>query len=147
MLKFSRWLDKAARAYQANEGEFVACPSAKCGWGCFISTKEDGNIFTCQLCNFRYCVTCETLMHEGETCDAYKQRKQEQAGEDEADERLIGSTTKPCPNCPNRKIYKDGGCDHVTCTLWYLSMSFAAVNSFVRPSLWARILLGMFHTI
>jgi hypothetical protein len=70
-----RWLDKAAKAYSENDEEFRSCPSAECTWGCFFSTKEDGNIFTCHVCKYRYRVVCEVRMHEDETCAAYQERE------------------------------------------------------------------------
>ncbi|KAI7360011.1 hypothetical protein KC354_g9011 [Hortaea werneckii] len=98
---YEQWLDKAAKSYNEATEDFRACPNASCNWGCFFSTKADGNIFTCQLCRIRYCVVCEVNMHEDETCAAYQQRRatQDTAKEERRSERYLKKISKPCPRC------------------------------------------------
>ncbi|KAK5165585.1 uncharacterized protein LTR77_009114 [Saxophila tyrrhenica] len=116
------WLDKAAKAYREGDEEFRACPSASCSWGCFFFTNEDGNIFACQLCKYRWCVVCEVPMHEDQTCSAYqarvareeKARREELAVQNTASEKLVGKSSKACPGCTAR-IEKISWCDHVRC--------------------------------
>ncbi|KAI7139343.1 hypothetical protein KC316_g16315 [Hortaea werneckii] len=114
---YEQWLDKAAKSYNEGTEDFRACPNATCSWGCFFSTKADGNIFTCQLCNIRYCVVCEVNMHEDETCAAFQQRRatQDTAREERRSERYLKKISKPCPRC-GVNIDKFTGCDHVTCS-------------------------------
>lgn len=121
LLTFISWLDKAARACRDGEEEYRPCPSAQCSWGCFFSTKEDGNIFTCQMCKYRWCVICEVPMHEDETCGAFQKVREDEAGRQarvEEEERLtlnaLPTLRKLCPEC-SRPIEKNGGCDHMTC--------------------------------
>ena len=119
----SRWLDKAAKACYDSDEEFRVCPSADCSWGCLFSTKDDGNIFKCQLCKYRHCTTCDVPMHEDETCEEYKghmaaesERKRLQDDQNSASERKVDKISKPCPKCTTR-LDKYDGCDHVTCML------------------------------
>ncbi|KAK6385294.1 hypothetical protein LTR65_009220 [Meristemomyces frigidus] len=109
------WLDKAAKACTESDEEFRSCPSASCSWGCFLSTREDGNIFNCQECQFKYCVVCEVRMHEGETCAVYQQRlkTQDKSKEDQLSANAIKKMSKPCPKC-GVNIDKISGCDHIT---------------------------------
>ena len=134
MLRTHRWLDKVAKACREGDEEFRACPKGDCNWGCFFSTKDDGNIFTCQVCEYRYCVVCETTMHEGETCEQYKQRlkrtKEKEARNEEATMKTIRRTTKPCPNC-REPIEKNDGCDHMKCRLRGLVVLFSPANEAV----------------
>lgn len=124
LLTTHSWLDKAAKGVCESDEEYRTCPSADCSWACFFSTKENGNIFTCQMCKYRYCVTCEAPMHEGETCEEFQNttaRKAEQVQQNAASEKRLGEISKPCPKCTMR-LDKYTGCDHVTCTpLSYMS--------------------------
>ncbi|RMY61537.1 hypothetical protein D0863_11238 [Hortaea werneckii] len=114
---YEQWLDKAAKSYNEATEDFRSCPSATCNWGCFFSTNDDGNIFTCQLCSIRYCVACEVTMHEDETCEAYRKRRatQDTAEEERRSEKFLRKVSKPCPSC-GVNIDKFSGCDHVTCS-------------------------------
>ncbi|GAB1736557.1 hypothetical protein NU219Hw_g8186t1 [Hortaea werneckii] len=114
---YEQWLDKAAKSYNEATEDFRSCPNANCSWGCFFSTKDDGNIFTCQLCSIRYCVVCEVNMHENETCEAYRKRRETQdtASEERQSEKYLKKISKPCPRC-GVNIDKVSGCDHVTCS-------------------------------
>ncbi|KAI6798054.1 hypothetical protein KC332_g14996 [Hortaea werneckii] len=114
---YEQWLDKAAKSYNEATEDFRSCPSATCNWGCIFSTKADGNIFTCQLCSIRYCVVCEVIMHEDETCEAYQKRRETQdtAEEERRSETYLKKISKPCPKC-GVNIDKISGCDHVTCS-------------------------------
>ena len=94
--------------------EFRTCLSATCKWGCFFSTKADGNIFVCQMCSFRHCVVCEAPMHEDETCDQYRARNKQRNKENRLSRKLVKTISKRCPGC-KISIDKYDGCDHVTC--------------------------------
>ena len=148
-----RWLDKAAKACRESDEEFYACPSAECSWGCFMSTKEDGNIFTCQVCKYRYCIICEVPMHEGETCQEYQhgvetaeQRKQEQARENAESEQRVKKISKPCPKCKS-PLDKYTGCDHVTCQCAFISNSIYITLTVLRRSLQPRVLLDVLRAL
>lgn len=118
------WLDKAAKACGESSEEYRPCPRAECDWACFLCTKEDGNIFTCQKCKYRHCVLCEVAMHDNETCAQYQARaseeaaheatKKRQAEENKASEKKVSKISKLCPKC-GRHLDKYTGCDHVTC--------------------------------
>lgn len=101
---------------EENDEEFRSCPSATCSWGCFLSTREDGNIFSCQLCGLRYCVLCEINMHENETCSAYQERvnvSRKRAADEALSKKAVEEMSKPCPKC-GVNLDKYAGCDHVT---------------------------------
>jgi len=97
---------------QADE-EYRACPSPTCSWACFMS-KKDGNIFVCQMCSYRYCMSCEAPMHEEETCAQYQARLKSKAGDESLSLAKVNKTSKACPNkkCQAR-FNKYAG--HVTC--------------------------------
>jgi len=111
--------------------------------GAFFA-RDDGNIFNCQMCSLRWCLTCDNPFHENQTCEQHlapKQTEQEQRAaalklkaeedraralaaecreQEEAVERRKGeegatiSATHPCPRC-KVKIIRSDGCDHMTC--------------------------------
>ena len=107
-------MEKAAKAYLKTDADWVDCPSSSCKSG---SLMVDGHIFTCQECKYRYCFSCKVLMHEGETCTAYKKRMKrdkKHVKDEELSKKKVEKISKPCPKCGIR-INKYTGCDHVTC--------------------------------
>ena len=77
--------------------------------------ENKDNIFTCQTCQSKACVSCDRPYHDGETCAQYKERRamQNQA-EEAASLETIAKDCKQCPKC-SKNIEKDGGCDAVSC--------------------------------
>ena len=82
--------------------------------GCTEGQLHEGGavapIVRCQTCGARSCFTHMCPWHEGLTCDDYDRR----AAENVESERNIQETTKACPKC-GVHIYRDQGCDHMTC--------------------------------
>ncbi|EME40884.1 hypothetical protein DOTSEDRAFT_27485 [Dothistroma septosporum NZE10] len=114
----AQWLDKAAKSCRESDEKFRECSKADYSWGCFMTTKTDGNIFRCQLCEYCYCVVCEAPMHENQTCEVYQAQKAEREQEIQEQEHLsmeqVKNISKPCPKCKSA-IMKDGGYDQMTC--------------------------------
>lgn len=70
------------------DDEFQSCPNADCPWsrymlvvivqetaltqaiGAFFS-RDEGNIFDCQMCHLRWCLTCDVPFHSGHICEEY----------------------------------------------------------------------------
>ncbi|KAI1799705.1 hypothetical protein F4811DRAFT_76711 [Daldinia bambusicola] len=102
----------ATKALLASIPEFMWCLYLGC---------ESGQINAagcakakCQECKRSLCVRHKVPWHKGETCDEYEKRTRRLRKNEEASERQIKETTKPCPGC-QRNIDKFTGCDHVTC--------------------------------
>ncbi|KEQ63312.1 uncharacterized protein M437DRAFT_11045, partial [Aureobasidium melanogenum CBS 110374] len=102
------------KAFVEEDVDFYYCMSAKCKSGQIHIGGEDMPIFCCKVCNHKHCMACEIPWHEGETCDQYQARHDEEIIQTEQAEALIAAVTMPCPKCKVR-IEKDGGCDHMTC--------------------------------
>lgn len=107
-------MELAAKAFLKDDEQWIACPSATCRSG---ATMEDGHIFTCQECQYRYCFDCDIQMHEEQSCTEYQEglkREPEKVREEELSLAKVKAVSKPCPNC-STNIDKFTGCDHVTC--------------------------------
>lgn len=128
-----RYLDSELRATLSSDPNFYWCMSGSCSYG---QLHFDGDIFTCQACGHKACMTCKAPWHGGETCYDYQARVQEEhdgpqrfgmlgIGEDirgenekkslrerqqteetEAAETL-SRVSKLCPGCV-RKVQKNG---------------------------------------
>ncbi|KAK4954286.1 hypothetical protein LTR10_007716 [Elasticomyces elasticus] len=113
---YARYMDKLNLAFIKQCPEYRECPSAGCSYG-YILSKDEGNIFNCQLCELMYCVDCEILMHSGRTCIEYQDeeaQKQREEAEETANTNWKEVNTKPCPEC-HVLIEKSTGCEHMTC--------------------------------
>ncbi|KAK5118180.1 hypothetical protein LTR85_008160 [Meristemomyces frigidus] len=149
------WLDKAAKSCTEANEEFRSCPSATCNWGCFLSTREDGNIFNCQKCQFKYCIICEVRMHDGETCATYQKRlkTQDRGKVDQLSAKAIKKISKPCPKC-GVSINKISGCDHITCSrttckhewCWRCFASYGGANGIHRQGNGSHERTCKYHT-
>ena len=77
---------------------------------------------SCQECHRKTCITCDTEMHFGVSC-------QDKAGEREAAQQAreldtanyLKKRAKKCPGC-SAPTEKTGGCDHVICESIVLSL-------------------------
>jgi hypothetical protein len=127
---FTRYLGRGAKSCMQQDEEFQSCPSADCPWGSYISivlclrfpvvltestgavfAKDTGNIFNCQLCDLRWCLSCDVPFHRDQSCKEYlasTRRARQQA------ETASNKATRACPKC-DIKILKGSGCDHMTC--------------------------------
>lgn len=113
--------------------------------GAFFA-KDDGNLFVCQACNARYCMSCNVPFHEEQTCEQYLST-QRRAEEENASIAAIAQISRPCPNC-GINIEKYTGCDHVTCKICSTAeRGQNGTNIVRRPQMPPRVLLGVFQAV
>ncbi|KYG50631.1 hypothetical protein M433DRAFT_283044 [Acidomyces richmondensis BFW] len=112
---YHRYVDKISMAVIKQDPNYRECPSANCSYGYIHIATDAGSIFRCAVCGAAYCISCEAIMHFGETCAKFQKRKRMNSSEQEkASISYLRRYTKPCPNC-GAHIRKSGGCDHMTC--------------------------------
>jgi hypothetical protein len=85
------------------------CMAVGCGEGQIYATN-DGNVCTCWKCGARVCVACDKPYHEGEVCEEYRLRTEDQLDEEKLALDVIESTTQKCPAC-KAPMEKRGGCN------------------------------------
>lgn len=135
-LTLDRYLDKAAKSCMQQDEEFHACPSADCSWGMLLSAaysmldvltphtgaffaKGDGNIFVCQLCSVRHCLSCNVPFHESLTCEEYLAAERKEVADERTDAgrrkteetaslAFLKTMSKPCPQCGTNLDKYDG---------------------------------------
>ncbi|KAI8943266.1 hypothetical protein NX059_001285 [Plenodomus lindquistii] len=107
---------------------FKLCNGGGCRSGQIHDPGTTGDhIFRCTSCDFRMCVNHGddiadgVPMHDGESCDAYKERLEWQQLPDAEQESLSrGVIEKESVLCPGEdcgySIQKSEGCDHMTCS-------------------------------
>ena len=68
------------------------------------------NICVCNECGAKACVDCDRPFHEGETCEDYQERieNQDAEKEDVASLKTIQTACKQCPSC-TKNIMRNGG--------------------------------------
>lgn len=122
-----RYLDAEIRATLSSDQNFHWCPSGSCNFG---QLQFDGDIFTCQACSYKACMSCKGPWHGGETCGDYQARKVEECVPNEMAvsegsgngkrgvnrtrdleeyeaKRTLERVAKLCPGC-GRRVQKDG---------------------------------------
>lgn len=97
-----------------NNHEFRWCKSESgCGYGQCVGNWQDlRGYYCCESCGEQHCFQHEILWHSGFNCDEYEEHVK--SNPDIADDAVLGSFTKKCPNC-GVKIAKLEGCDVMTC--------------------------------
>lgn len=116
--------------------EFHACPNADCSWGVLLSAthsapdvltrhtgaffaKGEGNIFVCQLCSVRHCLSCNVPFHEDQTCEEYLAAERKEIADERTDAgrrkteetaslAFLKTMSKPCPQCGTNLDKYDG---------------------------------------
>ncbi|EMF09551.1 uncharacterized protein SEPMUDRAFT_92347 [Sphaerulina musiva SO2202] len=133
---YDKYTDKASLEFMKQDPLFRVCPSATCSYGYIHTTAADGNIFRCQLCQCRYCILCEVVMHEGETCGDYQLRVRKQPGahkkHETASRKYLKAHSKKCPKCTIH-IQKNHGCDHMTCNLCHHEFCWVCLATYNGP--------------
>lgn len=114
-----------------------------------IYAKDDGNIFSCKMCQARYCLVCEVPFHEEQTCDQYQEHAKRRSEDEEKSLETVKQVSRPCPGpgC-GVKLDKYTGCDHVTCektcTISFdMSLSTDCCD---RQEVWPRVLLAVLRS-
>ncbi|KAH7061881.1 hypothetical protein BKA63DRAFT_372194, partial [Paraphoma chrysanthemicola] len=111
---FKKYDQIVTRNALSEDPHFRWCP--KCTSG---QIHTEGTIFICVSCRHKVCVSHETAMHDGETCDEYDRRckAQDQSAQEAASLATIRKLSKKCPGpkCVY-SIEKNNGCDHMTCS-------------------------------
>ncbi|KAF2018525.1 hypothetical protein BU24DRAFT_316371, partial [Aaosphaeria arxii CBS 175.79] len=127
---FERYDELVTRSSLASTPDFRWCGTPGCTSGQIH--QGAGNIFQCNACGSRQCVIHNVNWHEGLTCEQYdRQRNEQRILEENASVRAISCLTKRCPGpgC-NRNIEKNGGCDHMTCSVCYYEFCWECLASF-----------------
>lgn len=104
-------LEAALSAYiQHHPKDFRYCPTPDCEW--VYRPQPKGTVLLCDTCLQRICASCHTLAHEGLSCDEYAEGHTVDGKAFLAYKQA--NNIKSCPKC-RADIFKDGGCNHVTC--------------------------------
>ncbi|KAJ2953763.1 hypothetical protein O0L34_g1390 [Tuta absoluta] len=122
--EYERWLARGLAAAESGTRNAFHCRTRDCtGWAlCDPGVRR----FPCPVCNHNNCIPCQAI-HEGETCEQYRQKLQEAATSssnpsqtDEGTRALLDTliTKGEALECPECKaiITKKWGCDWVKCS-------------------------------
>jgi len=95
--------------------EFKYCKTPDCNQ-IYRSTGPNTSVVgQCPSCFSNICTSCHDNIHDGINCVENK-RQAERFAEERETEAWLAACVKKCPTC-QALIQKEGGCNHVTCTL------------------------------
>ena len=112
-------------------GKYQHCLTANCPM--IYQVTDEGTCFQCPLCQCMICTKCKVAYHSGLTCDIYKRVNASPDGSLHVWLEQEKSNRSLCPKC-HVPIEKNGGCQHVTCTVcnihicWSCKMLFNTGN-------------------
>ncbi|CAD8113728.1 unnamed protein product [Paramecium primaurelia] len=102
---------------ESHGDEYSWCPTPDCK---YVFIADDAQ-FNCPSCTKSYCLHCKIEYHHGQTCQAYKEKiqnelrqKNEKILDDQFFQFVQGAKYKQCPQC-KFWVEKNQGCNHMTC--------------------------------
>ena len=129
-------LENSFLAYiRARPAVYRHCPTADCPQIYRVTRKGDGldtrsailPPIRCPSCFIRICQGCDSVFHEGLTCD---EQEEERKGGDMLFKRWIEkSGAKECPGC-KASIQKVDGCNHVKCSVCETHICWVCLGKF-----------------
>ncbi|GFY59988.1 ATP-dependent RNA helicase DEAH12, chloroplastic [Trichonephila inaurata madagascariensis] len=111
--KIKTLLEKSMKHYIESYGsDIFYCPAPDCSMF-FYKNEISTDKLNCPLCQNDICIKCNTVYHQGFTCDMYQGSK----NDPDYSFKVWQETKSECKRCPKCKtaIEKNGGCDHMTC--------------------------------
>jgi len=107
--EFIRWERNLSIRTLEQLSNFLWCAKPGCGYGAIIDDIHLMSFFRCTHCKTRTCCRHRVTWHADMSCEAYDQLMQSKT------DGYMSKHTKQCPKC-NRRIEKNGGCDHMKCS-------------------------------
>jgi ariadne-1 len=102
-----------ARSFVDDNPRIKWCPAPDCGRAVYCPETVTDTV-TCQ-CGTKFCFKCGREDHVPCSCEELQKWLKKERDESETATWLTANT-KDCPKC-NRSIEKNGGCNHMTCSL------------------------------
>ncbi|GFU07776.1 ATP-dependent RNA helicase DEAH12, chloroplastic [Nephila pilipes] len=107
-------LEKSMKHYIESQGsDIFYCPAPDCSMF-FYKDEISSDKLNCPLCQNDICRKCNSVYHQGLSCDMYQGSK----NDPDYSFKEWQKTSPGCKRCPrcNTAIEKNEGCDHMTCT-------------------------------
>jgi len=102
-----------ARSFVDDNPRIKWCPAPDCGKAVFCPESVTDGV-QCS-CGAKFCFKCNRESHIPATCDQVTAWQKKEKDESET-ATWLSANTKDCPKCI-RSIEKNGGCNHMTCSL------------------------------
>lgn len=134
--KIKTLLEKSMKHYIESYGSGIFyCPAPDCSMF-FYKDEISSDKLNCPLCQNDICINCNTVYHQGLTCEMYQGSK----NDPDYSFKVWQKTVTQCKRCPKCKtaIEKNGGCDHMTCNscgshfCWQCVREFPNANDVYR---------------
>lgn len=109
--EFEDVLRNSMDAYlQIHQKDLQYCPSPDCPT--IYNVTANGKVVTCHMCLASICTTCQTVSHDGLTCDESKYMVTEDYKAFQ--QWKVENDVRDCPRCKTA-IEKTYGCNHMEC--------------------------------
>eukprot|EP01080_Neovahlkampfia_damariscottae_P005380 gene5380-9187_t len=109
-IKFTKYL---SRSFVDDNPRIKWCPAPDCGRAVYCPESTENDVLC--SCGNSFCFKCNNESHAPASCDNLREWSIKEKDESETANWLTANT-KVCPKC-KRQIEKNGGCNHMTCTL------------------------------
>lgn len=88
----------------------VRCPNDDCVN--VIGRDENENRCVCHACTHTWCESCHVEWHENQTCQQYKEwKEQNEKGDENMEQMKEQGLVMECPNCHNWGMRGKGECN------------------------------------
>lgn len=107
----------------SKEPNFRWCLRPTCTSGQLYNLPPRDNKIECEECHFEMCFADQSPWHEGYSCSEWQSQREHGDPQHKQTEDWLNENSKPCPGC-SRRLWKDGGCFHMTCKSCFRSLRF-----------------------
>jgi ariadne-1 len=118
LLLADRIMQKLTYLEIAKNPNSMLCPTHSCIFA-FVNDSVEVKIIQCPECHQNYCCQCLRLHDSKISCKKAERMEEDRAHkalkpEETASADWVSRNSRPCPKC-STPLFKDGGCNKVTC--------------------------------
>jgi ariadne-1 len=125
-----KYLDSLRNSFVEDNPQAAWCPKPGCQNAVILTevSQEHNEGVRC-LCGHRFCFRCLREDHRPATCEMLTEWLKKIRTGEALNDAVISINCRPCPKC-KAPVLKDGGCNHITCSVCMFHFCWQCLSKF-----------------